>query len=294
MATTFFPQTEKSITLQEFINYVESNEIIKQFKNSVYHAENMQMMVNKFAELGANRTLLTEHFAKDIQDFRTFQMSNDFKPSTILIHQGNGYTIRAVIWMPENQLYPPEVFSYYETHDHNFDFLTVGYFGSGYTTRIYDYDYNAVKGIVNEEVELNFIEETKLPQGKVMYYYGSKDVHTQLPPDELSVSLNLIIPKNQHNRQYEFALPTLVPGSCRARLIQGRIDRTAQERCLMEAAAAIGDEENVRLIREIAKINPSAEVRAIAWKSLKKFNLLKPEDLYVIEKDKSRHVRASL
>ena len=267
MATTFFPQPKTSITLQSFINYVESNEILKQLKNSEYDAETMQAMVNKFAQLGANKTLLSDHLAKDIANFCSFQMSNDFKPSTILIHQGNGYAIRAVIWMPENQLYPPEVFSYYETHDHNFDFLTVGYFGSGYTTRIYNYDYHTVKGIVNEAVALNFLEETKLPEGKVMYYYGSQDVHTQLPPDELSVSLNLIIPKNQHKRQYEFALPPHTSGSCRARLIQGRIDRTAQERCLMEAAAAMGDENNLSMIRDIAKGNPSPEVRAIALKN---------------------------
>jgi len=294
MADSFFPEVKASISLEQFIQYVESTDTLMQLKNSIYHPDKIQAMAEQLAALGANQNLMTDKLVTELKNFWSFQTENDFKPSTILLHQGKGYTIRALIWMPESPLYPPEIFSYYEPHDHNFDFLTVGYCGTGYTTRMYEYNYDAVKGVIDEEVELTFIEETQLPQGKVMYYYSSKDVHTQYPPNELCVSLNLIIPKNQYRRQYEFEIPATAQGSCKARLIQGRIDRTAQERCLMEAAAAIGDASSLDLIREIAMNHKSPSVRATAWRSLQKYDLFNGDDLKLALMDPSRHVKATL
>src|SRR3546814_8782480 len=83
-------------------------------------------------------------------------------------------------------------FFYGKAHDHNFSFLTVGYMGPGYWSEYYEYDYANVAGYVGEKVNLRYIEKSKLDEGKVMLYRIHRDVHLQLPADEMSVSLNIM------------------------------------------------------------------------------------------------------
>ena len=293
MAETFFPQVTGSISLEEFINHVESTKTIIDLKNSIYDIKKMEEMAGWLRKLAANRKLLTEKLCGELKNFWDFQLANDFKPSTIMLHKGDGYTVRALIWMPPGPLYPPEIFSYYETHDHNFDFFTVGYFGPGYRTCLYEYDYESVRGVPGEEVTLKFTEETFLTPNKVMYYYGSRDVHTQYPAEEISVSINLLLPKTQpaHRRQHEFSTPE-AKGSCTVRLIAGRIDRMAQERALFYTIAAIGDKESLNLIRDIAVSHQSEATRALAWASLLEQSSASEHELTLALHDSSSHVRA--
>ena len=41
-------------------------------------------------------------------------------------------------------------------------------------------------------VDLRFVEKSRLEQGKVMLYRAHRDVHLQLPADEMSVSINIV------------------------------------------------------------------------------------------------------
>ena len=83
-------------------------------------------------------------------------------------------------------------FSYELPHDHNFDFLTVGYFGPGYASDYYEYDYDKVHGVIGEKAGLRFVERATLEPGKLMHYRAHRDVHSQLPPESLSVSINIM------------------------------------------------------------------------------------------------------
>ena len=84
------------------------------------------------------------------------------------------------------------VFAYEMPHDHNFDFVTLGYFGPGYASDYYEYDYEALDGVIGEKANLRFIERASLDPGKLMHYRAHVDVHSQLPPESLSVSLNVM------------------------------------------------------------------------------------------------------
>src|SRR5262249_50680818 len=98
------------------------------------------------------------------------------------------------------------LFSYQIPHDHNFSFLTVGYWGAGYETAIYEYDRSRVSGRAGEPVQLSFLERTTLPRGKVMFYRALTDVHCQEPPEEFSISLNLVLPLAEPEEQLFFDL----------------------------------------------------------------------------------------
>jgi hypothetical protein len=293
MTETFFPAPETPMSLSAFIDTVEASGIIPKLKASQYDRADMARVAGWLAALALDRSVLRDPLVQGLGDFRNFQADNDFKPSTVMIERRDGYSIRAVIWYPPGPLYPPEIFSYFETHDHNFDFFTAGCLGPGYRTRLYHYDYDAVEGFPGERVDLTSAGDTGLPPGKVMYYYGSRDIHTQYPPEALSVSLNLLLPKTEpaHRRQYEMTLEETEDGTA-GRLIAGRIDRTAQERALFETVVALGAEKNIRLVRDIARTHASATVRAVAWESLIDGGAGDAGDLAAAEADRDPHVRA--
>ncbi|WP_395641409.1 hypothetical protein [Rudaea sp.] len=97
-----------------------------------------------------------------------------------------------------------EVFLYEKAHDHNFHLLTLGYFGGGYRTILFEYDNALVRGIVGESVSVSYLEDTKLASGRVMLYRENRDIHAQFPSEDFSISINIISSGGRHKRQYEF------------------------------------------------------------------------------------------
>src|SRR5262249_58797067 len=109
---------------------------------------------------------------------------------TFQLGQAGDLYVRANIWHPRGQEPPTarvagEMSLYGLPHDHAFSFLTVGYWGPGYRTAIYEYDRQRVVGRIGEAVDLTFLEETTLPIGKVMYYRACPDVHDPASPPQL-------------------------------------------------------------------------------------------------------------
>ena len=109
---------------------------------------------------------------------------------------GSEYFLRANFWPSADEhmfrASGAAAFSYELPHDHNFDFLTLGYFGPGYASDYYEYAYDKVAGAIGEQAGLRFIERSTLDPGKLMHYRAHVDVHSQLPPQSLSVSINIM------------------------------------------------------------------------------------------------------
>lgn len=293
MAETFYPKVKKPISLERFVKFIDNNPIIDALKSSEYKPEYLETIAQKLGRLALNKTFLAKKLSNELKNFDTFQIDNQFKPSTIIIHKGSNYVIRAVIWMPLPDPNQAKIFSYFEPHDHNFDFFTVNYFGPGYKTRIYNYDYDSVKGIPGEELNLRFTEESYLTKGKVMYYYGSSDAHIQYPPESITVSLNLILPKTHpaKRRQYEFEL---FGENGKAKIILGNLDRLTQMRTLIDTAIKLRDKSSLDLIRKIAMTHTNEQLRAIAWKAILSNYQDNSADLALALQDNSEYVKASL
>ena len=123
-----------------------------------------------------------------------------------------GMFLRANIWPAETDLCLQTSgamnFVYGKPHDHNFGFLTVGYCGLGYQRDYFEYEYDEVAGYAGEPVDLRFIERSALHEGKLMLYRAHRDVHSQLPAEALSVSLNVmhVDPSIGWHDQYGFDL----------------------------------------------------------------------------------------
>lgn len=124
-------------------------------------------------------------------------LDSGYGPQAIVLSPlRGGMFLRANIWPSEQDLCfqtsGAESFVYEVPHDHNFSFLTSGYCGPGYVSDYYEYDYEGVIGHPGEAAGLRFMERSALNEGKLMLYRAHLDVHSQLPPKALSVSLNVM------------------------------------------------------------------------------------------------------
>tara|TARA_B100000678_G_scaffold45007_1_gene34827 strand:+ start:5902 stop:6702 length:801 start_codon:yes stop_codon:yes gene_type:complete len=214
------------------------------------------------AGLAANRTFLGDILIAELSGEGTREEATAYGPQAIMLRSpANGYFLRANIWParddPAYQSSGAASFVYGLPHDHNFDFLTVGYFGPGYVSDYYEYDYESVAGAVDEAVDLRFVERSALSEGRVLHYRAHRDVHCQHPPESLSVSLNICAanPAQGWFDQYRFDVD-------RGR-IAGALNASANE-VLLRLGIALGSDEAQNAAQHFARDHPSAAMRRVA------------------------------
>ena len=148
--------------------------------------------------LGNNRSFLGDMLVAELAGrHHAENEASSYGPQVVMLSRPSGdFFLRANIWpSADEHMFRASgggSFVYGVPHDHNFDFLTLGYFGPGYWSDYYEFDYEALDGWAGEPAGLRFIERSRLEPGKMMLYRAHRDVHAQLPPDALSVSLNIM------------------------------------------------------------------------------------------------------
>jgi hypothetical protein len=148
--------------------------------------------------LGNNRTFLADAMLAELKArHRQDDGPNAYGPQVVMLSPlGGECFLRANIWpAAHDHVFRASgggTFAYGLPHDHNFDFLTLGYFGPGYWSDYWEYEYGDVAGAVGEPAGLRFAGRSALEPGKLLHYRAHRDVHSQLPPDGLSVSLNVM------------------------------------------------------------------------------------------------------
>lgn len=173
-----------------------------------------------------------------------------------------GYFLRANIWPAKDDTTyvasGASAFVYGVPHDHNFNFLTVGYFGPGYRSDYYEFDYDDVVGVVGERPELRFIEQSALHEGKLQLYRAHVDIHSQIPPESMSVSINVmhVDPGAAWYDQYGFDLDS------------GEITRilnpTSTE-AFLRIAVGLGSNEALDLAETFGRSHPSDRLRLASF-----------------------------
>lgn len=187
---------------------------------------------------------------------------------SIALGTGEHVRLRANIWPSSADLTAGRVQqgepAYDVAHDHNYHFLTAAYFGAGYITEIYEYDHDAIEGYVGEAVELRFLERTKFVPGRAMLYRGSRDVHVQFPPEDISITLSLMFdpPELKARDQYLFDL--------QRRTINGFGGDTDTARRVDAVAIAgyAGNADSCQLLGDLARRHPCRRTRLAAYEAL--------------------------
>ena len=218
------------------------------------------------AGLARNRDFLADRVIAELKASYADQLAaNRYSAQVFLLHRSpRGYFLRANLWpAATDAVYTasgPQVFAYGLPHDHNFHFLTTGYWGPGYVSDYYEYDAEEIDGWLGEPLNLQFVERSSLSEGKMMLYRAHRDIHSQHPPASLSVSLN-IMDEGEHipwRDQYIVDLdsgtiarrPTLTPGEM-----------------LLRCAIHLTDNGS-DIAEHFAKAHPVARVRANAIAAL--------------------------
>lgn len=175
-----------------------------------------------------------------------------------------GYFLRANVWPAKaDPIYRASgagTFAYGLAHDHNFDFLTLGYHGPGYSSDYWEYDYEAVTGLPAEQAGLRFTGRRTLTPGTILHYRAHRDVHAQWPPERMSVSLNIMAtnPAQGWCDQYAFD-----PGSDTiARVLSPNSTET-----FLRLAVAVGGEAADDLALHIGRTHPSDRLRLAAFEA---------------------------
>ncbi len=190
-----------------------------------------------------------------------------YGPQVVMLSPPNGqFFMRANIWPSANdhmvRASGGASFVLGLPHDHNFNFLTLGYFGPGYWSDYYEYDYREVAGYRGEQVpSLRFVERSRLEPGKLMLYRAHLDVHAQLPADSLSVSLNIMHTTGAQGwlDQYRFDLEAGTIGA---------IVSPGPTEALLKVAVGLGSYEALDLAHRLARRHPSDRLRLTCWDAL--------------------------
>lgn len=257
MAYTFELNTSDSISLDDYIHHISERVDIEDIESVAGSAPELRKLAN-------NRDFIVQAINRELAHWKQFQAGNSYTSQTIMLGGGDGFFVRANVWEPleedEEKVFREKLFSYELPHDHNFTFMTVGYSGSGYETEIYEYDRTQVGKRGPDEVEIRFLERTTLPVGKVMLYRMSEDIHSQHPPRELSISLNLMIRAKSPREQHYFDLG------------QGKISQVVHPgrglAAVCRLAAHIGNQETASLLEQVGAVHENPYIRSIACESL--------------------------
>jgi hypothetical protein len=258
MTLTIETNRTDTLSLPDFLKYVENDVDLKEPDGLVRAAPH-------FRELANNPGLVTGVFSDAIKRYLRGGPLTAYTPQSVIMGSGPGFFLRANIWTPLKltssfRSQEERVFSYRSAHNHNFSFMTIGYSGPGYETELYRYDSTGVEGYVGEEVRLDFVERTGLTPGKIMIYREKEDVHTQYPPEALSISLNLMVlsPRVNTLDQYFFDPETRRISSFPK---DAKIFRRAS---VVAMAGWIADENTVDVFHDLVKRAPCRRVREAA------------------------------
>ncbi len=228
--------------------------------------ESLASGTSALKRLANDRDFLGDMLVRELENrFRDSAVESAYGPQSIVLSRmrGNGF-LRANIWPSEDEscfrASGANAFVYGVPHDHNFAFLTAGYFGPGYGSDYYEYEYESVSGWRGEIADLRFVERSCLSEGKLLLYRANRDVHSQLPPASMSVSLNImhIDPSQGWYDQYGFDLDNSA--------VTGVLNPTSTE-CFLRCAVGLGGDQALEFADWVGREHPSDRMRLASFEA---------------------------
>ncbi len=248
----------KKFDLEEYVSYVEDNIDVFDLESLVEHAWSLRALAN-------NREFLIREYHNFLQQYLNDPADRRSLPQSIVPVRRENFYIRANIWLPiwgsgENSVFERSLYSYDVAHDHNYNFATVGYYGPGYTTELFEYDYRAVKGYEGEPVKLKPLGTEQLSPGRVMIYRAGRDVHIQNPPSSVSVSVNLMCRADDSlsPQQYLFDVKN-------SRIIKGAGDVVSMRLYLIDMMRYLNDDYTMNILSRFVKEHSCVRTKAYAF-----------------------------
>lgn len=252
MAIVWDLDDDTSITMEDLVSHLDAlgDRVLQ---------DDLDVSATLLRRLYNNRVFLGDFLQKQFSDQATFEALNPYTPQVFMLHRGENYFLRAAVWTPPSGRLGEEIFFYEDAHDHNFSLLTLGYLGSGYRTVLFEYDHDLVEGRVGETVPVTFLDDTRLSEGRVLFYRPSRDIHVQFPSDEFSISFNIVVPDSLR-RQFSFDLD-VAAGSQVATIKENLVFVPAVGAA--RAARSFGVPDAAEQLCKLAEVTDCPRVRAL-------------------------------
>jgi hypothetical protein len=259
MALTIPCTTSDAVSIGDYLDHVRSKVDLRDPDSLAASAPMLRALAN-------DRSLVVSELNRRIEDY----FANVPVPSaqTLMLGRGENFYVRANIWpaigdMANGRAYQDQ-FAYNIAHDHNFSFLTVSYLGPGYETELYEYEYDKVEGYVGEPVDVRFVRKAKFGTGTVMLYRASRDVHVQYAPEELTITLNLMValPESRTRDQFYFDLATKTISGYPNEL------QASVRASFVRLAGHAGDANTAQLLSDLAARHSCRRTRLTAFEAL--------------------------
>jgi hypothetical protein len=277
MALTIEIADTREISLDDYVAYVKETIDLDDIDSIVAGAPTFKRLLN-------NKQMLRNRLNAQLRSWRDFQEGNGYSGMVTLLEANERFVIRANVWKPAAKydrtwLSDDAVYSYMSVHDHNFSFMTGGYFGQGYKTSIWEWDGLARTTTDGEHVDLRFLEHTSLPEGKIMLYRTSTDIHRQEHSESLSISLNLLIrPPSSGPKQYRFNVDTSTVISSITPEIPTRL-------AVCDIAHFLADGDTIQILSDIARTHTEGQARRSALSSLRRIDCMRDDDLIAVSRE---------
>ncbi|TMP35837.1 hypothetical protein [Pseudoalteromonas rubra] len=150
-------------------------------------------LVEQLMGLKNNIPNVLDHITRSLEE----PSANSYGKNSFVLYRDDTVMLRAVVWEPRSDTQftteDENLFAYGLCHDHNFELMTLGLSGSGYTTHMYEYQHKGSAYEEGEEIDIQFNGDFVLDEGCVLFMDKSRDLHSQSPPKALSMSLNIIV-----------------------------------------------------------------------------------------------------
>lgn len=260
MPPRFVPPPGPALDLEEVIARLEEGGV------DLSHPDRVEAGAALLAGLAQNPDFLGDRIIAALkQGYGDQANANRYSAQVFLLHRSRRrWYMRANMWPAERDAAyiatGPRPFAYDLPHDHHFTFLTVGYFGPGYVSDYYEWNGEVAEGLIGEDARLRFTGRHVLSPGTVMLYRAHRDVHRQLPPASLSVSLNIMEEGEgvAWRDQYIFDLDA-------GRIVER--PTISPTEMLLRAAVHVGA-NGIDLADQFARSHPVARARSSAFAAL--------------------------
>lgn len=275
-------QLETSIGLNEFLDYAQHNV-------DVSDKDGLLSLSEKFAMLGNNREFLSDFFSRFIREIAYKDPLSVLLSQSVVIARCRDFYLRANFWLPAEDMTKNEsvLYAYDQPHDHNFDLLSLAYCGDGYVSDGFIYSYDKVTGYIGEQVELLPLGAHKHACGDVLLYECNKDIHIQHPPNDPSITLNVIPLVNQNGLRDQFFFEIESVISTRGIIRRHAPNIIEQRKYLFDIAKHIANDEIAQLFIDISKSHHCNRTRYEAIRALKTYSLDMHDDLAYSLRDDS-------
>ena len=256
MAIVLRPENEDRTTLADFVEKLDHVLDLEEADSLIGLAADLRALAN-------DPGLLTRHINATLKRLIDTQELYVSASSSIELAARKNYSLRASVWMPATNDVSPNLDIAPDTqsvHNHNFNVMTIGYFGPGYVTDIYAFTPKESLGEIGERVDLRFLQRATLGRGDVIIYRDTVDAHIQFPPVSVSVSMSLAIFREsmQTTDQYQF--------DPQSSTISGFGETAAIHRraAVVRLAGEAGDAETIPLLDALLRRSKCRRVREAA------------------------------